>query len=116
MGAEESTLVDIRFGSPLQAIATSEACPPVPAMPAVARTTDAARAEIRHLTASLNHHLRTPLTVLVGHCELLAAHAEALPIEQRVSVHALDEAVRHLSEAVGRVCGLLHEVQFRAHD
>lgn len=89
--------------------------PAVPVVPATARRSDTAQAEILHLTASLNHHLRTPLTVLVGHCELLTTSAEALPVSQRTSVLALDQAVRHLSDAVGRVCDLLGEVRVHAH-
>lgn len=103
--------------------------PPAPAFAGGAATTspaastshamtcapNSARDEFRQLTVAVNHHLRTPLTVLVGHSELLTTHAEVFSPEGRASVHALDDAVRHLSDAVDRVCLRLHEAQTHAH-
>jgi signal transduction histidine kinase len=104
---------------PVDASQRATAAPKVPlavsTVRAVAPNTRPARDDLLRLTAALNHQLRNPMTVLVGHCELLTTHAEALPAEQQGSIHALDDAVQRRSDAVGRACRLLHEVQARAH-
>jgi signal transduction histidine kinase len=61
------------------------------------------------LAASINHRLRTPLTVVVGHSELLRGQIDELPADQRRSIRALDDAVQRLSAAVAGVCGELRE-------
>ena len=107
--------MDTPFSSPVRATAAARPLPAAFVVPAAAGSSDTTQTEILDLTAALNHHLRTPLTVLVGHSELLTTHAETLPTEQRATVHALDQAVQRLNDAVGRVCDLLREVQVRAH-
>jgi signal transduction histidine kinase len=66
------------------------------------------------LAASINHRLRTPLTVVVGHSELLRGQIDELPADQRRSIQALDDAVQRLSEAVAGVCGELRDASIRA--
>jgi signal transduction histidine kinase len=107
--------VNFPTNSSQQATAAPEVPLAVSTVRAVASTTRPARDDLLRLTAALNHQLRTPMTVLVGHCALLTTHADVLPAAQQVSIHALDDAVQRLSDAVGRACRLLHEVQARAH-
>ncbi|MGY2701511.1 MULTISPECIES: histidine kinase dimerization/phospho-acceptor domain-containing protein [unclassified Nocardioides] len=68
------------------------------------------------LAASINHQLRTPLTVVVGHSELLRGQIDELPADQRRSIRALDDAVQRLSAAVAGVCGELREASTRARE
>lgn len=106
--------MDHPLGTPPRAGTTGRVVLPAIATPAISRSEVLADDDIRHLAASLNHQLRTPLTVLVGHGELLASNAEGLPAAHRESLLALNTAVQDLSEAVGRVTHVLHEVQTRA--
>lgn len=61
----------------------------------------------RGLLGSVNHHLRTPLTVVLGHAELLIDHEQELPPEVRQSLACLLRAAERLSDAVVGVCDLM---------
>ena len=61
----------------------------------------AARGELnRSLAETVNHHLRTPLTVVLGHAELLLDQQDDLPEEARYSLRAVWGAGRRLNEVV----------------
>ena len=61
----------------------------------------------RGLLESVNHHLRTPLTVLVCRAELLVEQQHVLPEEMHESIAALLRAAHRLSEVVAGVCDLV---------
>ncbi|WP_172826045.1 sensor histidine kinase [Friedmanniella luteola] len=56
---------------------------------------------------SVNHHLRTPLTVVLGHAELLTDREDELPPEVRQSLACLLRAAERLNDVVVEVCALL---------
>lgn len=56
---------------------------------------------------SVNHHLRTPLTVVLGHAELLTDPERELPPEVRESLECLLRAAQRLDDVVGGVCHLM---------
>lgn len=61
----------------------------------------------RGLLGSVNHHLRTPLTVVLGHAELLVDREDELPAEVRQSLACLLRAAQRLDEVVIGVCELM---------
>lgn len=61
----------------------------------------------RELMESVNHHLRTPLTVVLCHAELLVEQGHDLPAEVDASHAAVLRAARRLDEVVLGVCDLL---------
>jgi len=54
----------------------------------------------RTLAETVNHNLRTPLTVILGHTEMLLDQHDELTAEARHSVQALSQASRRLAEVV----------------
>ena len=61
----------------------------------------AARGELnRSLAETVNHHLRTPLTTMLGHAELLVDQRDDLPPEAARSVDTLWRAGQRLNEVV----------------
>lgn len=61
----------------------------------------AARGELnRTLAETVNHNLRTPLTVILGHAELLLDQQDDLSPDARRSLHALWQAGQRLHEVV----------------
>lgn len=61
----------------------------------------AARGELaRSVAETVNHHLRTPLTVVLGHAELLLDQQDDLSEEARCSVRAVWGAGRRLNDVV----------------
>lgn len=61
----------------------------------------AARGELsRSLAETVNHNLRTPLTTIVGHAELLLDRQDELPAQARDSLEALQRAANRLNEVV----------------
>jgi len=62
---------------------------------------------IRGLVESVHHHLRTPLTVVLGHAELLADQEHDLPAQVRQSLGAVLRAARRLDDVVLGVCDLV---------
>jgi signal transduction histidine kinase len=61
----------------------------------------AARGELnRSLAETVNHNLRTPLTVILGHTELLLDQQDELSAEATCSLHALWRAGQRLKEVV----------------
>jgi signal transduction histidine kinase len=61
----------------------------------------AARGELnRTLAETVNHNLRTPLTVILGQTELLLDHMDELSPEATRSLHALSQASQRLKEVV----------------
>jgi light-regulated signal transduction histidine kinase (bacteriophytochrome) len=61
----------------------------------------------RGLLESVNHHLRTPLTVVLCRAELLVEQQHELPAEVNESITALLRAARRLNEVVVGVCDLV---------
>lgn len=61
----------------------------------------------RELVERVNHHLRTPLTVVMCHAELLAEHEHEVPAAVHASHMAVLRAARRLSEVVLGVCDLV---------
>ena len=61
----------------------------------------------RGLVDSVNHHLRTPLTVVLGHAELLLDRAPGLPPDMGQSVASLLRAAHRLNDVVVGVCDLM---------
>ncbi len=59
------------------------------------------------LLESVNHHLRTPLTVVLGHAELLAERESDLPLGVGQSLACLLRAAQRLDDVVGGVCDLM---------
>ena len=59
------------------------------------------------MSESVNHHLRTPLTVVLGHAELLTNPEHELPPDVRQSLACLLQAAERLSEVVVAVCDLV---------
>ena len=72
------------------------------------------RGEMIELAASINHRLRTPMTAVLGHSELLRECADSLPADQRRSLETLDDAVQRLNDAVVDVCKSLRDSGRRA--
>ncbi|HEU5038370.1 MAG TPA: histidine kinase dimerization/phospho-acceptor domain-containing protein [Nocardioides sp.] len=66
------------------------------------------------LAVVVDHELRTPMTVLLGHSELLRETADDLPPDQRRSLHTLHAAVQDLHVAVVGACRLLSDTRLRA--
>ncbi|MET4100258.1 signal transduction histidine kinase [Agrococcus sp. UYP10] len=62
---------------------------------------------LRGLGETVNHHVRTALTPLLGHTELLLAHEQQLPAEVHRSLHAVARAGRRLSDVVLGICELI---------
>jgi K+-sensing histidine kinase KdpD len=61
----------------------------------------AARGELnRSLAETVNHNLRTPLTTILGHTELLMDQQDDLPPQAMGSVEALSRAGHRLEEVV----------------
>jgi len=61
----------------------------------------AARGELnRSLAETVNHHLRTPLTTMLGHAELLIDEQDEFPPEAARSLEALWRAGQRLNEVV----------------
>jgi signal transduction histidine kinase len=61
----------------------------------------AARGELnRSLAETVNHNLRTPLAVILGHAELLMGQQDGLPPESTRSLEALWRAGQRLKEVV----------------
>jgi K+-sensing histidine kinase KdpD len=61
----------------------------------------------RGLMGSVNHHLRTSLTVVLGHAELLIDREQVLPPEMRQSLACLLRAPERLNDVVVWVCDLI---------
>lgn len=61
----------------------------------------------RGLVESVNHHLRTPLTAVLGHAELLSEQEHELPAELHQSLACLLRAARRLNDVVLGVCDLV---------
>lgn len=67
----------------------------------VTRVVAAARGELsRSLAETVNHTLRTPLTTLLGHAELLLDDRDALPQRTQRSLEAMSKAGRRLNDVV----------------
>ena len=62
---------------------------------------------IRGLLESVNHHLRTPLCVVLGQAELLVDQAHELPADAHQSLEALLRGARRLNDVVVGVCDLV---------
>ncbi|MET0914966.1 MAG: HAMP domain-containing sensor histidine kinase [Jiangellaceae bacterium] len=56
---------------------------------------------------SVNHHLRTPLTMVVGHAELLVDEGAELPPEVQQSLAAMLRAARRINDVIHGVCDLV---------
>lgn len=66
----------------------------------------AARGELsRTLAETVNHNLRTPLTVIAGHAELLLGHPDELPPAVTRSLQAVWRASQRLTEVVTSISG-----------
>lgn len=61
----------------------------------------------RGSVGSVNHHLRTPLTVVLGHAELLMDREQELPPEVRQALACLLRAAERLNDVVVGVCDLM---------
>jgi two-component system phosphate regulon sensor histidine kinase PhoR len=61
----------------------------------------------RELVERVNHHLRTPLTVVLCHAELLAEHEHDVPAAIHASHMAVLRAAQRLSDVVHGVCDLV---------
>lgn len=61
----------------------------------------------RELVERINHHLRTPLTVVLCHAELLAEHEHDVPAAVHASHLAVLRAAQRLSDVVLGVCDLV---------
>ena len=61
----------------------------------------------RGLRGSVNHHLRTPLTVVLGHAELLMDREQELPPEVRQALACLLRAAERLNDVIVGVCDLM---------
>jgi hypothetical protein len=59
------------------------------------------------LVETVNHHLRTPLTVVLGYAELLAEQNLDLPPEVQRCLASLLRATKRLDDAVTWVCGMV---------
>lgn len=59
------------------------------------------------LMGSVNHHLRTPLTVVLGYAELLIDREQELPPEVRQSLACILRAAERLNDVVVGVCDLI---------
>ena len=87
--------------------------PPSSAEPASGADEPATREHAHHhesaggLRESVNHHLRTPLTVLMGHAELLSHRKLELSPEVRESLECLLRAAQRLNDVVVDVCDLM---------
>jgi signal transduction histidine kinase len=65
------------------------------------------QAELRdRLLETVNHHLRTPVTKLLGYAEVLADNGDALPPETRRAVAAILGAAEELGTLLETVSGL----------
>jgi K+-sensing histidine kinase KdpD len=61
----------------------------------------------RGLRESVSHRLRTPLTVVLGHAELLSNQQQELAPEVRESLECLLRAAQRLKDVVVEVCDLM---------
>jgi signal transduction histidine kinase len=61
----------------------------------------------RSLAETVNHHLRTPLTAMLGHAELLGEGHLDLPDEARQSLECLHRAGGRLQDVVLGICELI---------
>ena len=61
----------------------------------------------RSLAETVNHHLRTPLTAMLGHAELLGEGHLDLPDEARHSLECLQRAGGRLQDVVLGICELV---------
>ena len=61
----------------------------------------------RSLAETVNHHLRTPLTAMLGHAELLGEGHLELPDEARQSLECLQRAGGRLQDVVLGICELI---------
>jgi len=62
---------------------------------------------LRGLAETVNHHLRTALTPVLGHAELLMEHQHQIPAEMHQSLVAVARAGRRLSDVVLGICELM---------
>ena len=69
----------------------------------------------RGLVGSVTHHLRTPLTVVLGHAELLIDREQELPSEVRQSVVCMLRAAERLNDVVVAVADLVDIACVRSH-
>ena len=66
----------------------------------------AARGELtRSLAETVNHNLRTPLTTIMGHAELLMDQRDTLPPEAARSADALCRSTQRLNEVLNWISG-----------
>jgi signal transduction histidine kinase len=61
----------------------------------------------RALVETLEHHLRSPLTVIVGHAEMLVEEGPRLPAEVERSLATVLRAGRRLGDVVDGICDLV---------
>lgn len=59
------------------------------------------------LAEAVNHHLRTALTPILGHAELLIEHQHQIPAEMHQSLVAVTRAGRRLNDVVLGICELM---------
>lgn len=59
------------------------------------------------LVTTINHHFRTPLSLVLGHAEILEDYEDALPAEVRTSVKALVRGAQQLHEMTRAVSELV---------
>ena len=62
---------------------------------------------MRELAASIHHHLRTPLTAVLGHVDLLLEHRRDLPAHVQASVDGVVRAASRLDDVVVSICDLV---------
>ncbi len=60
----------------------------------------------RRLVSTVNHELRTPMTIIMGHAEILLEAVDDLPAPYRRSVEALARASRQLAGLAGTITAL----------
>jgi signal transduction histidine kinase len=77
----------------------------------------AARGELtRSLAETVNHNLRTPLTTIMGHAELLMDQRELLPPEAASSVEALWRSTNRLNEVLSWISGWIDLAYTPSHE
>ena len=64
----------------------------------------------RQIGTILNHDIRTPLSALIGHTELLREQVDELPRDVAISLGAIERAGWRLHEMVGSVVELLEQI------
>lgn len=65
-----------------------------------------AAGSLEGLAETVDHHLRTPLTVILGHVELMTDSEQELPAEVHQSLACVLSAGRQLNEVVVGICEL----------